>query len=84
MLIFVLFIFQITDQIAELKTMNNVVDSILSFFLGSILNIVLLLIASICYGITQELNSVTSLSYVMNNVEPSKYAEVLARSNIFS
>lgn len=84
MIIFTLFIFQVTDQLAELKTTNNIVDSILSFFLGSGLNIVLLLLASICYGLTQELNSVTSLSYVMSNVEPSRYAEILARSNIFS
>jgi hypothetical protein len=84
MIIFTLFIFQVTDQLTELKTTNNIVDSILSFFLGSGLNIILLLIASICYGLTQELNSVTSLSYVMSNVEPSRYAEILARSNIFS
>ena len=84
MIIFTLFIFQVTNQLAALKVDNNLVDGILSFFLGNVLNIILLLVAAICYGLTQELNSVTSLSYVMSNVEPSKYSEILARSNIFS
>ena len=84
MIIFTLFIFQVTNQLATLKVDNNLVDGILSFFLGNVLNIILLLVAAICYGLTQELNSVTSLSYVMSNVEPSKYSEILARSNIFS
>jgi|GEM_PF-1328859 len=84
MIIFTLFIFQVTNQLATLKVDNNIVDGILGFFLGNVLNIILLLVAAICYGVTQELNSVTSLSYVMSNVEPSKYSEILARSNIFS
>jgi len=84
MLIFTLFIFQITDQLAKIGEDVEIVWSILSFFLWNFLNIILLLVASICYGITQEINSVTSLSYIMNHVDPSKYAEILARNNIFT
>lgn len=81
MWIFTMFIFKVTDFSSVAETEVWVVDTILSFFL-SFSNIILLVIASICYGLTKELNEVTTLSYVMNHVDPSQYGEVLARNNM--
>lgn len=79
--IFTLFIFKLTDFSSAAETDVDVVDTVLSFFLN-FTNIILLLIASICYGLTKELNEVTTLSYIMNHVDPSLYGEVLARNNM--
>lgn len=50
----------------------------------SFLNIILLLISVIFYWTIKELSDVTSLSYIMNNADPSEYAELLSKNNIFS
>lgn len=81
--IFTLFIFKLTDFSNAAETDVGVVDTVLSFFLN-FTNIILLLIASICYWLTKELNEVTSLSYVMSNVDPSQYWEVFARNNMIA
>ena len=47
-------------------------------------NVILLLVSVVFYGIIKELSDVTSLSYVMNNADPSEYAELLSKNNIFS
>ncbi len=75
-LIFLYFIFS-SDS-------NSGSDSLLSYFLGSGLNLILLFISVILYGIIKELSDVTSLSYIMNNADPSEYADLLSRNNIFS
>ncbi|MDD5197533.1 MAG: MFS transporter [Candidatus Gracilibacteria bacterium] len=59
-------------------------DSLLSLFLNSGINILLLFISVGLYGIIKELSDVTSLSYIMNNADPSEYADLLSRNNIFS
>lgn len=53
-------------------------------FLGSGFNVLLLFISVALYGIIKELSDVTSLSYIMNNADPSEYADLLSRNNIFS
>jgi len=59
-------------------------DSLISIFLASGLNILLLFVSVGLYGIIKELSDVTSLSYIMNNADPSEYADLLSRNNIFS
>lgn len=82
-LIFANFIFQVTDFITASVTQNTwIVWTALNFFLWNGLNIILLLIASFCYWITRELQDVTTISYVLNNSNPSQYANILARNNI--
>jgi MFS family permease len=85
MSIFTLFIFQATDFITTVaKTDSKILDTIIGFLFWNILNIILLLLASMCYGIAKEVNDVTLLSYIMNNVPPTRYSEIMARSGIFS
>lgn len=56
----------------------------LNKFFGSFLNIILLLVSVIFYWLIKELSDVTSLSYIMNNADPSEYSELLSKNNIFS
>ncbi len=53
-------------------------------FISSSFNIFLLLISVTFYWIIKELSDVTSLSYIMNNSDPSEYAELISKNNIFS
>lgn len=50
----------------------------------SLPNILLLVISVVFYWIIKELSDVTSLSYIMNNADPSEYSELLSKNNIFS
>lgn len=58
--------------------------SLIGNFLGSGFNILLLLVSVTLYGLIKELSDVTSLSYILNNADPSEYAELLSKNNIFS
>lgn len=76
-LIFLYFIFS-----SSLIDPNS--DSLITHFLSSGINILLLFVSVALYGIIKELSDVTSLSYIMNNADPSEYADLLSRNNIFS
>lgn len=62
---------------------TQIFSSILDFFLNDVGNIILLIIASLFYGFTKEVNDVTSYAYIMNSVDPNKYASVLSKMNIY-
>lgn len=51
--------------------------------LSSAWNILLLLLAVVLYGVIKELSDVTTLSYIMNNADPSEYAELLSKNSMF-
>ncbi|EKE28646.1 MAG: hypothetical protein ACD_3C00036G0002 [uncultured bacterium (gcode 4)] len=59
-------------------------SSAYSKIFGSFLNVLLLMVSVIFYWIIKEFSDVTSLSYIMNNADPSEYAELLSKNNIFS
>lgn len=84
LLIFANFIFEATDFLAQ-SVVDNVwvFDSVLNFFLFDVVNILLLIIASFCYGLTKELNDITTISYILNNANPSQYKEIIAQDNLF-
>lgn len=50
----------------------------------SFFNILLLIMSVIFYWIIKEFSDVTSLSYILNNADPSEYADLLSKNNIFS
>lgn len=78
-LIFLYFIYQ-TSTIAF--SIDFSIDALRNLF-SSFLNITLLLIAVSLYWIIKELSEVTSLSYIMNNSDPSEYSILFSRRNIF-
>lgn len=56
----------------------------LGAFLDSGTNVVLLLVASCLYGFAKEVNDITTLSYILNNADPSEYSNIISRNNIFA
>lgn len=84
-LIFVFFIYKannlpLTDAV---QNMDISVVALQNLF-GSFINVILLLISVLFYWIIKELSDVTSLSYIMNNADPSEYSDLLSKNNIFA
>ena len=42
------------------------------------------MVATLCYGLTKELNDVTTFCYILTNANPSEYSKILSRNNILS
>lgn len=84
MLIFANFIFEATNYIAETITAKaGIFESVLSFFLNDIVNLILLLVAALCYGFTKEINDITTISYVMNQATPDQYKTIISKNNLY-
>ena len=41
-----------------------------------------MIVASICYGLTKEINDVSTYGYILSHANPSEYGTILARNNI--
>ena len=52
------------------------------WFFGSAINMVGVIVAAICYGLTKEINDVSTYGYILSHANPSEYATILARNNI--
>lgn len=83
--IFLYFIYS-TNSVALSDAVKKLGLSVamLQVLFGSVFNIFLLVLSVILYWIIKEISDVTSLSYVMNNADPSEYADILSKNNIFS
>jgi MFS family permease len=82
--IFFAFIFQIfgiLEYVSEVITPESL-ESGKAWFFGSAINWIWVIIASICYGLTKEINDVSTYGYVLSHADPSEYGTILARSNI--
>lgn len=66
----------------ELAGKNEIVGEIASFFFGHMGNVLLIGVAAVLYGLVSEFYDVTTLSYLMNNADPSEYAELISKKNI--
>lgn len=83
MTIFAFFIFQVTDIITDNIAANTgPLQGVFRFLLGSVWNLILMLIAAMCYGFTKEVNDITTISYVMSNATPDQYKSVIANNNL--
>ncbi len=80
MLIFTFLILQVSIEIAKTTWLSD--NSYVWLLFWNWLNILLLLIASFCYWLTKELQDVTTLSYILNNANPSQYNSILSKNNI--
>ena len=52
------------------------------WFFSSGINWLGVIVASICYGLTKEINDVSTYGYVLSHADPSEYGTILARNNI--
>lgn len=84
-LIFVKFVYLYSmEDITWVNAWQEWFMSMLAIFLNSSLNIILLLISAMMYGVIKESFDVTIISYIFNNSTPSQYANVLSKYNIFN
>lgn len=80
-LAFIFKIFSIMGAVGSAITPDNLKDGT-EWFFGSAINWIGVLIASICYGLTKEINDVATYGYVLSRADPSEYPTILARNNI--
>lgn len=57
-------------------------DAVNDWFFGSAVHWVGLFIAAVCYGLTKEMNDVSTFGYILSNSKPDEYGVILSRSNI--
>lgn len=57
-------------------------ESVLGWFFGHSLNWILIIIASLCYGLAKEMNDISTYGYILSHASPSEYGKILARNNI--
>lgn len=79
-LIFLYFIYQTSTIEVSLEFS---IEALKQLF-WSAFNILLLLVAVALYWIIKEISDVTSYSYIMNNADPSEYATLFSKRNIWS
>ena len=83
--IFFAFIFKVFGLIHWVVGVAVPIDILKSgsdWFFGSPLNMIGVMVAAICYGITKEINDVSTYWYILAHANPSEYATILARNNI--
>ena len=80
-LIFLKFIFDASEiDMSEIQVSS---DALMSFFRNDLANISFVILAAILYGLIKEVNEVTITSYILNNADPSEYATIIGRNNIY-
>ena len=82
--IFFSFIYNFFSVVGDISKMvvPEGFESVIAWFFGNILNWILILIASICYGLTKEINDIATYGYILSHASPSEYGRILARNNI--
>lgn len=84
MVIFGNFVFSVTDFVAiSTASSTGALEWIVRFFLLDWVNLLLMLIAAMCYGFTKEVNDITTISYVLSKANPKQYKEIIAKNNLF-
>ncbi len=73
--------FGIIQNIGDTLTADKL-KAVGDWFFGSVVHWVALLVAAFCYGLTKELNDVSTFGYILSNAGPNEYGVILSRSNI--
>lgn len=60
------------------------ITTLLTQFLDSTSNLLLLALAAGLYGFTKEVNDLTTLTYILNNADPSEYSSIISKNNIYA
>lgn len=78
---FIFRIFGILEYVSGTITPDSIKSSTEWFFWNA-MNWIGVIVASICYWVTKELNDVSTYGYVLSHANPSEYGTILARNNI--
>jgi MFS family permease len=78
---FIYGVFSVAGDISEM-IVPEWFSGVISWFFSSALNWVLIIVASICYGLTKEINDISTFGYILSHAHPSEYGKILARNNI--
>lgn len=73
--------FTIIEGIGNVLTADKLAE-VGKWFFGEPINWIGLIIAAFCYGLTKELNEVSTFWYILSNSSPDEYGIILSRSNI--
>lgn len=52
------------------------------WFFWNAINLIGVFVASVCYGLTKEINDVATYGYILSHANPSEYGTILSRNNI--
>ena len=64
-------------------TSLNGISAAMTFIQHDFMNVTFVVIAAILYGTIKEVNEVTITSYILNNADPSEYAGIMNKNNIY-
>lgn len=78
---FIYWVFSVAWDVGKMIVPDGF-TGIISWFFSDALNWVLIIIASFCYGLTKEVNDISTFGYILSNAHPSEYGKILARNNI--
>jgi MFS family permease len=78
---FIYWVFSVAGDVGKMIVPDGF-SGIISWFFSSALNWVLIVIASVCYGLTKEINDISTFGYILSHAHPSEYGKILARNNI--
>lgn len=78
---FIYNVFDIAKGIGTTVAPDLLANSI-DWFFSSAVNWILILVASLCYGLAKEINDISTFGYILSHANPSEYPKILARNNI--
>ncbi len=78
---FIYGVFQTVGDITKIAAPEGF-ESMIGWFFSDALNWILILVASLCYGLTKEINDISTYGYILSHAHPSEYGKILARNNI--
>lgn len=86
MLIFVYFTLWVWKYIEKTLIPDGmwIISDWLALFLWDWINILLLIIATLFYGVSKEMQEVTLVSYILNNANHSQYIGLIAKKNLWT
>jgi hypothetical protein len=79
---FIFKVFWLIQWVVGVAVPIDMLKSGTDWFFWSPLNMLWVIIAAICYGVTKEINDISTYWYILSHANPSEYATILARNNI--
>lgn len=79
---FIIQFFAVVQAAGTALVPTNGLAEATEWFFGSAINWIGILIASVCYGFTKEVNEVATFGYIMSHAKPNETGVILARMHV--